>query len=99
MSGPEPDELFCARLLRVVAELDRPMTLVGVGLQLDRIGRRHDRFRTGVPLEGVGDDGCRSLLSQWLLLGQMAGTEVRIGRRGYGRRAFKMRPDTTPPPG
>ncbi|TXM97284.1 hypothetical protein FV242_31940 [Methylobacterium sp. WL64] len=53
MSDIEPDELFRARLLRVVAELDRPMTLVAVGLQLDRIGRRYDRFRTGVPLEGL----------------------------------------------
>jgi hypothetical protein len=62
MSGPEPDELFRARLLRVVSELDRPMTLVGVGPQLDRIGRRYDRFRTGVPLKGIGGDGCRSAL-------------------------------------
>ena len=78
MSGPEPDELFRARLLRVVAELDRPMTLVGVGPQLDRIGRRYDRFRTGVPLTGIGDDG------------QAAVTELQIGRRGYGRRAFEL---------
>ena len=52
MSDPEPDELFRARLLRVVAELDRPMTLVGVGSQLDRIGRKYGCFRTGVPLKG-----------------------------------------------
>jgi hypothetical protein len=53
MSDIEPDELFRARLLRVVAELDRPMTLVGVGPQLDRIGRKYNRYRTGVPLKGV----------------------------------------------
>ena len=52
MSSPEPDELFRARLLRIVAELDRPMALVGVGPQLDRIGRKYGRFRTGVPLKG-----------------------------------------------
>lgn len=53
MSDPEPDELFRARLLRVVAVLDRPMVVVGVGLQLDRIGRKYGRFRTGMPLKGL----------------------------------------------
>lgn len=53
MSDPEPDELFRARLLRVVAVLDRPMVVVGVGSQLDRIGRKYGRFRTGMPLKGL----------------------------------------------
>lgn len=53
MSAPETDELFRARLLRVVTELDRPLTLVGVGPQLDRIGCKYNRFRTGVPLKGL----------------------------------------------
>ena len=53
MSDPEPDELFRARLLRVVAVLDRPMVVVGVVLQLDRIGRKYGRFRTGMPLKGL----------------------------------------------
>ncbi|MGW8788728.1 hypothetical protein [Heyndrickxia sporothermodurans] len=52
MSDPEPDDLFRARLLRVVDEKDRHVAQVGVGAQLDRLGRKYDVFRTGVPLKG-----------------------------------------------
>jgi hypothetical protein len=53
MSDPEPDSLFRARLLRVVARKDLHVTLFGLGDQLDNIGRKYGRFRTGVPLKGV----------------------------------------------
>lgn len=52
MSDLEPDDLFRARLLRVVAAMDRPV-VVGVGSQLDRIGCKYGRFRTGMPLKGL----------------------------------------------
>jgi hypothetical protein len=52
MSDREPDDVFRARLLRVVDLVDRPKVMVGVGPQLDRFGVRYDRFRTGVPLRG-----------------------------------------------
>lgn len=61
MSDPEPDELFRARLLRVVDPKDRPMVLVGIGPQLDRIGARYDRFRTGVPLRSLNATDPESL--------------------------------------
>jgi hypothetical protein len=54
MSDPEPDSLFRARLLRVVDRKDLHVTLFGLGDQLDNVGRRYDRFRTGVPLKGLG---------------------------------------------
>ncbi len=57
MSDPEPDELFRARLLRVVDDADRHVAQVGVGAQLDRLGRKYDVYRTGVPLKGF--DGFR----------------------------------------
>ena len=57
MSDPESDELFRARLLRVVDDRDRRYALVGVGSQLDRLGRKYDLYRTGVPLKGF--DGFR----------------------------------------
>ena len=53
MSTPEPDDLFRARLLRVVSEELRPFVRIAVGTELDAMGRRHDRFRTGVPLKGL----------------------------------------------
>jgi hypothetical protein len=52
MSDPESDDLFRARLLRVVHEKDRHVAQVGIGAQLDRLGRKYDVYRTGVPLKG-----------------------------------------------
>ena len=57
MSDPEPDDVFRARLLRVVDPVDRPKVQVGVGPQLDRIGVRYDRLRTGVPLKDLDAGG------------------------------------------
>jgi hypothetical protein len=53
MSFPEPDELFRARILRVVAENERHLVRMAYGAHLDHIGRKYDRFRTGVPLNVV----------------------------------------------
>lgn len=53
MSDPEPDELFRARLLRVVSEELRPFVRIAVGAEFDAMGRKHNRFRTGVPLKGL----------------------------------------------
>ena len=53
MSDPEPDTIFRARLLRVVSDELRPFVRIAVGTELDAMGRRHDRFRTGVPLKGL----------------------------------------------
>ena len=59
MSDPEPDALFCARLLRVVAEKDRTLALVVRGAYLEALGRKYGRFRTGVPLKGLSRrQGC-----------------------------------------
>ncbi len=52
MSQPESDQDFRARVLRAVSEDDRSSALIAVGAALDRIGRRYDRFRYGVPLCG-----------------------------------------------
>ena len=57
MSDPEPDAFFRKRLLRVVSEKDRPSALVVNGAYLDALGRKYDRFRTGVPLKGFGPRG------------------------------------------
>ncbi|MCJ2016868.1 hypothetical protein MKK84_05400 [Methylobacterium sp. E-065] len=57
MSDPEPDELFRARLLRVVSEELRPFARIAVGAELDAMGRKYNRFRTGAPLKGF--DGFR----------------------------------------
>jgi hypothetical protein len=54
MSDPEPDDIFRARLLRVVAEIDRFFTLLAFGPRLDNIGRKYGCYRTGVPLNGFG---------------------------------------------
>lgn len=53
MSTPEPDDLFRVRLLRVVCEELRPFVRIAVGAELDSMGRKHNRFRTGVPLKGL----------------------------------------------
>jgi hypothetical protein len=53
MSDPEPDSAFRERLLRVVKENDRVLVLTSAGADLDAIGRRYDRFRTGMPLKGL----------------------------------------------
>jgi hypothetical protein len=58
MSDPEPDAIFRERLFRVVGEELRPSVERATGIELDAIGRRYDRFRTGVPLkafEAAGD--------------------------------------------
>ncbi|MCJ2054682.1 hypothetical protein [Methylobacterium sp. J-070] len=52
MSHPEPDELFRARILRVVADNERHLVRMAYGAHLDHIGRKYGRFRTGVPLKG-----------------------------------------------
>jgi hypothetical protein len=54
MSDPEPDTIFRQRLLRVVAEKDRHAAMVAADAYLDALGRKYDRFRTGVPLKGLG---------------------------------------------
>src|ERR1700709_1299414 len=57
MSDPEPDYAFRERLLRVVSEDDRPRVVIATGSVLDMIGRQYDRFRTGVPLQGLEKRG------------------------------------------
>jgi len=52
MSDPEPDAYFRKRLLRVVAEKDRAAAQEVAGAYLDALGRKYNRFRTGVPLKG-----------------------------------------------
>lgn len=52
MSDPEPDNVFRQRILRVVAEKDRRLAKIAAGPCLDELGRKYDRFRTGVPLKG-----------------------------------------------
>jgi len=54
---PEPDDLFRARLLRVVADNERHLVRMAYGAHLDHIGRKYGRFRTGVPLKGFGPRG------------------------------------------
>jgi hypothetical protein len=56
MSDPEPDAIFRERLLRVVSEQLRPFVKKATGVALDVVGRQYDRFRTGVPLKGLGID-------------------------------------------
>jgi hypothetical protein len=56
MSDPEPDAVFRERLLRVVGEELRPFVEKATGAALDVVGRQYDRFRTGVPLKGLGSD-------------------------------------------
>ena len=57
MSDPEPDSIFRARLLHVLSEKDRQTAMVVSGERLDTIGRKYDKYRTGVPLKGLGTDG------------------------------------------
>ncbi|MGH1570474.1 hypothetical protein ACRAWG_07085 [Methylobacterium sp. P31] len=59
MSDPEPDAIFRERLLHVVSEELRPSVEKAVGAELDAIGRRYDRFRTGVPLKAFEASGNR----------------------------------------
>ena len=53
MSHPEPDSAFRDRLLRIASEIDRPLVVASTGPALDILGRKYDRFRTGVPLKGL----------------------------------------------
>jgi hypothetical protein len=53
MSDPEPDSAFRDRLLRVASEIDRPLVVTSTGPALDILGRKYDRFRTGVPFKGL----------------------------------------------
>ena len=53
MPDPEPDDTFLVRLLRVVGEELRPFVRIAVGAELDAMGRKYNRFRTGVPLKGL----------------------------------------------
>jgi hypothetical protein len=58
VSDPETDADFRVRLLRVVSEQERHLVRMLSGRHLDQLGRRYDRFRTGVPLKGF--DGFRN---------------------------------------
>jgi hypothetical protein len=60
VSDPEPDAYFRKRLLRVLTEADRQLALVLTGDRLDALGRKYDRFRTGVPLKGLEKQPNRS---------------------------------------
>ena len=53
MTAPEPDADFRERLLRVASADDRLLIIRANGAMLDTIGRKYDRFRTGVPLKGL----------------------------------------------
>jgi hypothetical protein len=54
MSDREPDELFRERVMRVASEDDRLRVGFAAGTLLDLLGRKYSRFRTGVPLKGLG---------------------------------------------
>lgn len=60
MSNPESDACFRERLLRVVADKDRAAAKVMAGAYLDALGRKYNRFRTGVPLKGLDAGRTRS---------------------------------------
>lgn len=49
MSDLEPDAVFRKRLICLVGDELRPFVRIATGSELDAIGRRLDRFRTGVP--------------------------------------------------
>ena len=51
MSDLEPDVVFRKRLICLVCDELRPFVRIAVGLELDAIGYRLDRFRTGEPLK------------------------------------------------
>ena len=53
MSDPEPDAIFRERLIHLVDDELRPFVRIATGSELDVIGRKYDRFRTGVPLNGL----------------------------------------------
>lgn len=61
MSDPEPDAVFRERLLRVVSAELRPFVEKATGAALDVVGRQYERFRTGVPLKGLGSDRERTV--------------------------------------
>lgn len=60
MSNPESDADFRERLLRVASADDRLLVIRASGAMLDTIGRKYDRFRTGVPLKGLEKQRDRS---------------------------------------
>lgn len=66
MSEPEPDRAYRARILEVASEEDRLKISVASGAVLDALGRRYDRFRYGVPLDGRRDHKaeCDALLAR-----------------------------------
>lgn len=53
MSSPETDELFHVRLLRVVTDSERYLVMIVYGASLDTLGRKYNRYRTGVALKGL----------------------------------------------
>lgn len=57
MSDPEPDSVFRERLLRVLTEAERQVAVVVSGDRLDNLGRKYDRFRTGVPMKVLEEGG------------------------------------------
>jgi hypothetical protein len=59
VSEPESDHDFRQRVFRVASEHDRPVVVIATGGMLDLIGRKYDRFRTGVPLRGIEAKGSR----------------------------------------
>ena len=60
MSDPEPDAIFRQRIIRLVDDELRPFVSIATGSELDAIGSKYDRFRTGVPLKGLGAEGSHS---------------------------------------
>ena len=64
MSEPEADDDFRQRVLRVASEDDRPVVVISVGSLLYLVGRKYDRFRTGVPLKGLEARGGRPVGSK-----------------------------------
>lgn len=51
MSEPEPDEILRQRVRRVAGDRDVHAIMLAVGPELDRLARRYNRYRYGVPLE------------------------------------------------
>jgi hypothetical protein len=64
VSEPESDHDFRQRVLRVASEDDRPVVVISAGSLLDLIGRKYDRFRTGVPLKVLEAKGSRPVGSK-----------------------------------
>lgn len=59
MSEPESDHDLRQRVLSVASEDERPIVVIATGVILDIIGRKYDRFRTGVLLNGLGGERYR----------------------------------------